>query len=166
MKIAWLQDLPLNTGRHSGAESNDEAMIEYGRVILKHKIDVINPREQAAPYIIRSKIIVAENSSVLWWAKLLNDEKILISIDFFNLPLGDHYKDDPAIQYFKSIDELKTISHVGFEVSDHNNNKPGFEEIIANIKNEAGLGNYPSCYHENDNCHSTKSRVQEFEFVK
>lgn len=43
MRIAWLQDLPLNTGRAGGAELNDEAMIRYGRCKLNYTIDVIDP---------------------------------------------------------------------------------------------------------------------------
>ncbi|ODS41514.1 MAG: hypothetical protein A7315_05940 [Candidatus Altiarchaeales archaeon WOR_SM1_79] len=43
MKIAWLQDLPLNAGIGSGAEANDERMIQYGRCKLNHVIDVIIP---------------------------------------------------------------------------------------------------------------------------
>jgi hypothetical protein len=61
---------------------------------------------QVQEFILKSKVIVSEVSSVLWWAKFIPD-KIIISLDLFKVPLGDHFKDEEGIYYFNDSEALR-----------------------------------------------------------
>ncbi len=83
----------------------------WNKVILKLKLafpdlTVYNPSEDATRLIIESRIIVAEASTILWFAKNLEKEKILISLNLFNQLLSDAYSNEQGILYFKSLEEL------------------------------------------------------------
>lgn len=70
-------------------------------------ITLVPNTQDAIPIIISSEVVVSENSTVLWFAKYLEEKKNLISIDFFNLPFGDIYKNVPRINYYNDLEAFK-----------------------------------------------------------
>lgn len=72
-------------------------------------ITVIDPKQSAEWHIVRSKVIVGDVSSALWWAGIYGG-KIVISLDIFNYPGGDELKQYPElICYCKNINELPNV---------------------------------------------------------
>lgn len=80
------------------------------------EINMIQPSENAQKWILKSKVIVSENSSVLWWSSLLGT-KIAISLDIFNMPFTDDFKYRKGIYYFK---DLRDFSATDFNKSNKN----------------------------------------------
>lgn len=69
-------------------------------------LEVISPEQQALPLMVKSKIIVSDVSTVLWWASFLKD-KVAISLDVFGYPGAEDIKDCEGIFYFDSFDKLR-----------------------------------------------------------
>jgi len=67
-------------------------------------------REDASRLVIESKIVVAEASTVLWFASNLEKDRILISLNLFDLPLADAFASDQRINYFESLNNLKKFA--------------------------------------------------------
>lgn len=93
--------------------------------VLKSKynsIEVVPPEESAQELILKSRIVISEFSSVLWWAKFIGfGNKILISINLFNVPLGDYFRNEEGVYYFETIEELKATELRPY--SSHKRNK-------------------------------------------
>jgi hypothetical protein len=70
------------------------------------RLEVVEPEQQALPLMVRSKIIVSDVSTVLWWASFLKD-KAAISLDVFGYPGAEDIKDCEGIFYFDSFDKLR-----------------------------------------------------------
>jgi len=69
------------------------------------EVTIISPKEIAEKWIIKSKVIVGDVSTIFWWANFLNS-KILISLDIFNYSSGDGMKYYEGIYYFDSLNKL------------------------------------------------------------
>ena len=66
---------------------------------------LLPPKENAQKWILRSKIIVGDVSSVLWWASLLKS-KISISLDIFGIPFMDDFKNHEGIFYYNRLEDF------------------------------------------------------------
>lgn len=73
---------------------------------LDGKIAVIPPEEDTNALILKSRVVVSTNSSVLWWADFLQSERVLISLDLFEQPSGNYYEDVDGVLYFNDIKSL------------------------------------------------------------
>jgi len=71
-------------------------------------IVVLNESEKAEKLILKSKIVVSDVSTVLWWTSFFNT-KLAISLDLFGYPGGDDMKVYDDVCYISSMDELKKI---------------------------------------------------------
>lgn len=71
-------------------------------------IIVLDESEKAEKLILKSKIVVSDVSTVLWWTSFLRD-KLAISLDLFGYPGGDDMKVYDDVCYISSMDELKKI---------------------------------------------------------
>lgn len=65
-------------------------------------INILLPDENAQKWILKSKVIVSEVSSVLWWSSMLQS-KISISFDIFGIPFSDDMKYYTGVYYFNSL---------------------------------------------------------------
>lgn len=64
------------------------------------RIAIIPPEEDTNALILKSRVVVSTNSSVLWWAGFLQSERVLISLDLFEQPSGNYYEDVDGVLYF------------------------------------------------------------------
>jgi hypothetical protein len=72
-------------------------------------LQIIDPRKPAEIYVARSKVVIGDISSVLWWASLLGG-KVVISLDIFGYPGGDALKPySDSIFYINNINQLKEV---------------------------------------------------------
>jgi len=71
-------------------------------------IVVLDESEKAEKLILKSKIVVSDVSTVLWWTSFLRD-KLAISLDLFGYPGGDDMKVYDDVCYISSMDGLKKI---------------------------------------------------------
>ena len=69
---------------------------------------VMKPSENASSLILRTKIILSDVSTVLWWASFIKG-KIPISLDIFNYPGGNGMKEYEGIYYFETISQLQAF---------------------------------------------------------
>lgn len=70
------------------------------------KLNLIYEGKPAIYYILKSKIVVAETSTVLYTASILDLSKVIISFDINRVILGDYYQGEPNIYYFDNIDKF------------------------------------------------------------
>lgn len=68
-------------------------------------INILLPDENAQKWILKSKVIVSEVSSVLWWSSMLKS-KISISFDIFDIPFSDDMKYYNGVYYFNSLSDF------------------------------------------------------------
>ena len=71
-------------------------------------IVVLNESEKAEKLILKSKIVVSDVSTVLWWTSFYKT-KLAISLDLFGYPGGDDMKVYDDVCYISSMDELRKI---------------------------------------------------------
>jgi len=69
---------------------------------------IMQTSEKASGLILRSKIILSDVSSVLWWASFIKG-KVPISLDIFQYPGGDGMKGYEGIHYFQSVPQLEAF---------------------------------------------------------
>lgn len=81
------------------------------RVRREHNdLTVIFPEENAQKLILKSKVVVSDVSSVLWWSSFFAD-KISISFDIFGISSMDFFKNYEDVYYFNN---LKSFSETDF----------------------------------------------------
>lgn len=73
-------------------------------------ITLLAPDENAQKWILKSKVIVGQVSSVIWWSAFL-ETKIVISLDVFGVSLMDFFKNYEGVYYF---DSLKSLAEADF----------------------------------------------------
>ncbi|MCX5698519.1 MAG: hypothetical protein NTX01_02330 [Candidatus Omnitrophica bacterium] len=73
-------------------------------------ITLLPPDENAQKWILKSKVIVGEVSSVIWWSAFF-ETKITISLDIFGISLMDFFKNYEGVYYF---DSLKSLTETDF----------------------------------------------------
>ncbi|MDP3014213.1 MAG: hypothetical protein Q8M92_08240, partial [Candidatus Subteraquimicrobiales bacterium] len=71
------------------------------------EITILIPEENAQKWILKSKVIVGEVSSVLWWSSFFAT-KITISLDIFGISFMDFFKNYDGVHYFNSLEDLYT----------------------------------------------------------
>jgi hypothetical protein len=72
---------------------------------------VLDESEKAEKLILKSKIVISDVSTVLWWTSFLRD-KLPISLDLFGYPGGDDMKVYDDVCYISSMDKLEKIDLV------------------------------------------------------
>jgi hypothetical protein len=76
------------------------------KIKQKHPdISIIRLDENAQKWILKSKIIVGEVTAALWWASFF-PSKITVSLDIFEIPFMDTFKDRGGIYYFNSLKDF------------------------------------------------------------
>jgi hypothetical protein len=72
-------------------------------------LQLIKSSESAEYHIVKSRVIVGDVSTVLWWAGMLGG-KVCISLDIFGYPGGDELKRYPEIiSYISSCEEILRV---------------------------------------------------------
>lgn len=91
---------------HPNSE-NDRMMLEITKLIDKRCINfqVLPLKENAQKWMVKSKLIVTDISTVFWWANMLKN-KIVISLDVFGYAAGDEAKYYDGVLYFNKLEEL------------------------------------------------------------
>jgi hypothetical protein len=69
-------------------------------------IVVLNESEKAEKWILKSKIVVSDVSTVLWWTSFLRS-KLAISLDLFGYPGGNDMEKYDDVYYISSMDQFK-----------------------------------------------------------
>lgn len=69
-------------------------------------VEILNIKESAQEWIVKSKVVVTDVSTIFWWANLLNDKKV-ISLDIFGYPAGDEAKYYDGVLYFNTLEALE-----------------------------------------------------------
>ena len=70
------------------------------------EITILPPEENAQKWILKSKVIVGEVSSVLWWSSFFAN-KITISLDIFGISFMDFFKYYNGVHYFNNLEDLR-----------------------------------------------------------
>jgi len=65
----------------------------------------LDPKLSAQEWILRSKVIVGNGSSSLWWANLL-ETKVVVSLDVFGISDVDEMKYRQGVHYFNNLEKL------------------------------------------------------------
>jgi len=87
---------------------------ENWRAILKkittefNELEVIDSVESAEWWIVKSRVIVGDVTSALWWAAMYG-EKIVLSLDIFGYQGGGDMKQDAGIQYCASVGDIEYV---------------------------------------------------------
>jgi len=68
-------------------------------------ITLLLPEENAQKWILKSKVIVGEVSSVLWWSSFFAT-KITISFDIFGISFTDFFKYHRGVYYFSDLEDF------------------------------------------------------------
>ena len=92
----------------------------------------IQSREAAEKFILESNVIVCTMSSTLWWASELPMQKIVISLDLWNITMGDKCSNMDNIIYANSMAELMAMDFPKHHV-DHSR-RATFPTLTAHIK--------------------------------
>jgi hypothetical protein len=95
---------------------NSSAEPIWGGIIEKiikifPEIEIINTMESAEWHVVRSKLIVGDVSSVLWWSCMIGQKKV-ISLNIFDYPAGDEMKE--YIPLIHVVDNVKEIDSHDF----------------------------------------------------
>jgi len=69
-------------------------------------LEIADPKSNAQKLIIRSKVVVSEASTVLWWAVFLTGKRA-ISLDIFGYKGGDEMRYHSGVRYCNNLSELK-----------------------------------------------------------
>ncbi len=90
------------------SSANDSLMLDITRRVEKgcDKLRVLAPSENAQMWMLRSRVVVTDISTIFWWANLLQD-KIVVSLDLFGYPNGDEARYYEGVLYFRTVAELK-----------------------------------------------------------
>lgn len=81
-------------------------------------LEIIDPRQSAEQWVIRSKVIVGDVTTVLWWAALLGG-KVVISLDIFEYPSGDEMAlYGRAVNYVKDLGQVTAFSKSDVQEAD------------------------------------------------
>lgn len=113
----WAEAIKIIQGTFPGFETGikyhplgaDDALFARVMDLLtsgNDRIKVIDSREAAEKLILESAVIVGTMTSALWWASELPSEKVVISLDLWNVPGGDRYSDMDGIHYVRDLAEL------------------------------------------------------------
>ncbi|HAF96549.1 MAG: hypothetical protein A2021_01545 [Elusimicrobia bacterium GWF2_52_66] len=81
-------------------------------------LTLVNPRENGQEWVLRSKVVVSDFSSVLWWAAFF-DSKVAISLDIFGTRFSDEMKYRESVYYFNNLKDF-----AGAEFTRNRNKKP------------------------------------------
>jgi hypothetical protein len=92
----------------------------------------IYSREPAEKIILESTVIVGTMSSTLWWASELPMQKIVISLDLWNVTGGDKCSNVGDILYINSMAGLRAMDF-SKRPADHSR-KAAFPTLTAHIK--------------------------------
>ncbi len=68
-------------------------------------ITLLIPEENAQKWILKSKVVVSEVSSVLWWSSFF-PTKIAISLDIFGISFMDFFKYYRGVHYFDNLEDF------------------------------------------------------------
>lgn len=71
-------------------------------------IVLLDKSEKAEKLILKSKIVVSDVSTVLWWTSFLRS-KLAISLDLFGYIGGDDIKEYDNVYYISSMDQFKKL---------------------------------------------------------
>jgi hypothetical protein len=71
-------------------------------------IVVLNESEKAEKWILKSRIVASDVSTVLWWTSFLRS-KLAISLDLFGYPGGNDMEKYDDVYYISSMDQLEKI---------------------------------------------------------
>lgn len=67
-----------------------------------NEVKVVNPAENGQEWILRSKVVVSDFSSVLWWTSFFKS-KVSISLDIFGTKYTDEMKYRDNVRYFNRL---------------------------------------------------------------
>jgi hypothetical protein len=80
-------------------------------------VEIIDPKQSAEWYVVQSKVIVGDVTTVLWWAGMLGG-KVVVSLDIFGYPGGDEMQlYEPYINYVSNLAEYTAIESISNTVS-------------------------------------------------
>lgn len=93
----------------------DSDNTSFSRVInclmtKNRSVKIISSGERAEQLILESRVVLGTISSTLWWASELPSEKVVISLDLWDVPGGDKYSDVDGIQYVRDLTELRNAN--------------------------------------------------------
>jgi len=69
-------------------------------------LEIADPKSNAQKLIVRSKVVISEASTVLWWTAFLPG-KTAISLDLFDYKGGDEMRYHSGVKYCNNLSELK-----------------------------------------------------------
>lgn len=97
------------------------------------EITILLPEENAQKWILKSKVIVGEVSSVLWWSSFFAT-KITISLDVFGISCMDFFKYYTGVYYFNNLEGLQTADFTGqIKVMKIDNPKPRLSDFLNEV---------------------------------
>jgi len=97
-----LGNLPIRVKLHPAAANDPHSrdlMSDLAREIPG--LTVLAPTASAEQLVIRSTCVVGDISSILWWSSMLGD-RIVVSLNAWNVTLGDEFSHYPAVVYVRT----------------------------------------------------------------
>lgn len=90
------------------SQVNDRLFLEVVRGLRGNcnMLTVYPVETRAEELILGARVVVSTCSSVLWWASQLKAQKVLISVNCFNIPEGDAYAEVRNIHYFDDLQKM------------------------------------------------------------
>lgn len=100
-------DYGLKIKLHPAALKNDIIWVEIVKYLSWHFecLTVIPPEESAEWHIAKSKVVVGDVTSALWWAAMYGN-KVVISFDIFGYHAGDDMSDVVGVHYVASVNDI------------------------------------------------------------
>lgn len=103
------------------------------RVVRAHRdVEVIPPGQYAEKYILESRVVVSDVSTVLWWSRFFR-EKVSISLDLFGYRVGPEMKFLDNVFYFCELNEL---SRCDFGAPRDTGSRKTFPSVLTMLKRD------------------------------
>lgn len=125
---------------HPGA-ANDPILLDITRRIKSRCEDmrILPASENAHYWAIKSKVVVTDVSTIFWWAVMLNN-KIVVSLDFFDYPNGNEAESYEGVLYFKTLEELNSFEFsLPAESKKKKTDLPGLTDISERLVTEHSI---------------------------
>jgi len=92
-------------------------------------LEIADPKSNAQKLIIRSKVVISEASTVLWWAVFLPGKKT-VSLDIFGYKGGDEMRYHSGVRYCNNLLEFNKILMEQAE-SKHERSYPSVTQFLS-----------------------------------
>lgn len=107
---ARLGPLPIRAKLHPGAADDPLSRKLFEKLARSIEgVQIFDPAFSAEQLVLASSCVVGDVSSILWWTYMLGGRQI-VSVNAWDVPLGDEMRYHPSVTYVTDPADLATVS--------------------------------------------------------